>query len=791
MRDQYYRQSSSFIFAMSITSERSLECVHELVEQIERVKDGAPWVGVIAVTKCDLEDQRQVSQADLIKMSEELKMPYFETSAKSRLRIEDVFYELARRAVTLEGANRSIVKATIVGDGGVGKSALVISFIQNHFVMEYDPTIEDSYRKQCSVPDLFIYVQAKEEKTEKKPKGFFASLFGSSSHKKERANSNPKLESSAPSADSSETEDKKAKKKFSGPKLDNPDTNVVVVSLGSLAKDAELAAGDPILCANCKAAFSADSTIHDGQWTCEYCSHTQDVDIEEDEKPTGLLQEYLLSPPDPKGAGDAGLTIFVVDISGSMIATTEIPAGFGLFQLQIEKKQDEDEALARELASQYNHQYIQSESRNARYISRMECVQAAVTIQLAELQRAHPDRKILLITFNSDVTIHGDADSKFPAQVISGAKLDDSSVLEKLGSGLDIDKLRTVNDAKSDLSTRILQLNARTGTALGPALVVALAAAAKSCRSEIILCTDGASNEGIGKIDDDGSREFYRKIGTLAKDAGTTLSLIGIEGGGIGLPILGEAAALSSGLVTIVNPLELQRKMREIVDNPTIATDVKVQLRMSKLLGCGSKRKTHLVDVTVGNATQSTDLAFDFGLSAIGTKYLQDDTAESVRQVPFQVLVHFTRMDGAKVLRVFSITKKVTYQLQKALKAIDVSAFGCWVIQHVSKQLVEASTALKENSIRDARRTLQQAQMLLEQYVETPVQAEEYDVFVEARRALEPLLKHNSSSKKLSDEAAKAVYQGKSQSINSLQAGCRRDISSRKKHIGELKVLKF
>lgn len=35
--------------------------------------------------------------------------------------------------------------------GGVGKSALTIQLIQNHFVDEYDPTIEDSYRKQVSI----------------------------------------------------------------------------------------------------------------------------------------------------------------------------------------------------------------------------------------------------------------------------------------------------------------------------------------------------------------------------------------------------------------------------------------------------------------------------------------------------------------------------------------------------------------------------------------------------------------------------------------------------------------
>ena len=36
----------------------------------------------------------------------------------------------------------AIVFGVVVGGGGVGKSALTIQFSQNHFVDEYDPTIE-------------------------------------------------------------------------------------------------------------------------------------------------------------------------------------------------------------------------------------------------------------------------------------------------------------------------------------------------------------------------------------------------------------------------------------------------------------------------------------------------------------------------------------------------------------------------------------------------------------------------------------------------------------------------
>eukprot|EP00727_Mastigamoeba_balamuthi_P006247 m51a1_g2241 putative ras gtpase (199) ;mRNA; r:281799-282957 len=48
-------------------------------------------------------------------------------------------------------------KVVVVGDGGVGKSAITIQLIQNHFIKDYDPTIENSYRKMLTV-DNDIYM---------------------------------------------------------------------------------------------------------------------------------------------------------------------------------------------------------------------------------------------------------------------------------------------------------------------------------------------------------------------------------------------------------------------------------------------------------------------------------------------------------------------------------------------------------------------------------------------------------------------------------------------------------
>jgi len=46
-----------------------------------------------------------------------------------------------------------LYKLVVLGDGGVGKVALTIQLCLNHFVETYDPTIEDTYRKQVVIDD--------------------------------------------------------------------------------------------------------------------------------------------------------------------------------------------------------------------------------------------------------------------------------------------------------------------------------------------------------------------------------------------------------------------------------------------------------------------------------------------------------------------------------------------------------------------------------------------------------------------------------------------------------------
>lgn len=108
-------------------------------------------VQVICGNKCDLEAERQVSTQEGIAFAERLGWPFFETSAKMNINITEAIHELVRRTPRTKGKDYKMV---IQGAGGVGKSSTCVQFVGGHFVENYDPTIEDSYRKQVVVKGI-------------------------------------------------------------------------------------------------------------------------------------------------------------------------------------------------------------------------------------------------------------------------------------------------------------------------------------------------------------------------------------------------------------------------------------------------------------------------------------------------------------------------------------------------------------------------------------------------------------------------------------------------------------
>lgn len=141
MRDQYMRTGGAFLFIYSITSRISFDELPMFIDQVKRVKDVDYARGVIVGNKLDLEDERQVHYDEGRDLARAENMPFFEISAKTRQNLE-----IAIKTAAAMGCSGGESKLVFLGGGGVGKSAITIQFIQNHFIDEYDPTIEDSYR---------------------------------------------------------------------------------------------------------------------------------------------------------------------------------------------------------------------------------------------------------------------------------------------------------------------------------------------------------------------------------------------------------------------------------------------------------------------------------------------------------------------------------------------------------------------------------------------------------------------------------------------------------------------
>ena len=96
MRDQYMRTGQGFICVYAVTSRSAFDEITSFREQILRVKDEDKVPMVLAGNKCDLEEERQVTTVEGQDLAKSFGCPFYETSAKARINVEEAFYELVR-----------------------------------------------------------------------------------------------------------------------------------------------------------------------------------------------------------------------------------------------------------------------------------------------------------------------------------------------------------------------------------------------------------------------------------------------------------------------------------------------------------------------------------------------------------------------------------------------------------------------------------------------------------------------------------------------------------------------
>eukprot|EP00761_Pharyngomonas_kirbyi_P012626 gb/GECH01012653.1/.p1 GENE.gb/GECH01012653.1/~~gb/GECH01012653.1/.p1 ORF type:complete len:194 (+),score=32.16 gb/GECH01012653.1/:1-582(+) len=96
LRDQYWRTGDGFLLVYDITNPNSFDEIHTFYEQICRAKDVEYYPIVLVANKSDLEDQRAVSATEGKDLAKKNGWPFFETSAKRRINVEESFNSLVR-----------------------------------------------------------------------------------------------------------------------------------------------------------------------------------------------------------------------------------------------------------------------------------------------------------------------------------------------------------------------------------------------------------------------------------------------------------------------------------------------------------------------------------------------------------------------------------------------------------------------------------------------------------------------------------------------------------------------
>lgn len=94
------KQGQGFLLVFSICNMNSFHELAELREQIIRIKDDEDIPLVVVGNKSDMEDDRVVPRARAFQLAQQWgQKPYYETSARRRTNVDEVFHNLCGQII--------------------------------------------------------------------------------------------------------------------------------------------------------------------------------------------------------------------------------------------------------------------------------------------------------------------------------------------------------------------------------------------------------------------------------------------------------------------------------------------------------------------------------------------------------------------------------------------------------------------------------------------------------------------------------------------------------------------
>ena len=201
------------------------------------------------------------------------------------------------------------------------------------------------------------------------------------------------------------------------------------------------------------------------------------------------------------------------------------------------------------------------------------------------------------------------------------------------------------------LTAKLMGLEETGPTALGPAVATSIAMAAEGAPgSQVVICTDGLANVGLGAFDEANTDdeiakvdEFYERIGQFAKSKGLTVNIVSIIGDECNLDSLGKLAELTGGNVERVDPVSLTKNFANILAEPIIASNVIAKIKLHKGLQFRNEMEEHLSEDMsllvrdIGNVTAQTEITFEYTLKKVAELLKMEDVdLTQMKHFPFQ-----------------------------------------------------------------------------------------------------------------------------------------------------------
>ena len=107
----YFRGSSGILLLYDITNKESFKNISKWIK-INETSTSMENIKVLVGNKCDLDDNRVVSEEEGKRLAKDYDMIFFEASAKTGKNINEIFYSLVTKIVNLENEKSQITNET-------------------------------------------------------------------------------------------------------------------------------------------------------------------------------------------------------------------------------------------------------------------------------------------------------------------------------------------------------------------------------------------------------------------------------------------------------------------------------------------------------------------------------------------------------------------------------------------------------------------------------------------------------------------------------------------------------